>query len=48
MAVSMVVVCEKWGGREKWMGGNLKLVGWEGGHVQAIVGGEGGEEVGRE
>jgi hypothetical protein len=28
---------EKWGGREKWTGGNLKLVGWEGGHVQAIL-----------
>ena len=39
---------EQLGGREKWTGGNLKLVGWEEGHVQAVIGEEGGEEVGRE
>ena len=37
---------EQLGGRVKWTGGNLKLVGWEGGHVQAVIGGEGGEEGG--
>lgn len=38
---------EKWGGREKWTGGDLKLVGWEGRYVQAVIGGEGGEEAKR-